>query len=312
MDCVTTFAERYREVSPITDRDMPLLALGLHSDGCRKRRGPRCCDGRHPQRAGGLDARAGGKLSTPHRPSETLLVVDDGDEGVLSGPSSNTSTIKRSGSTSRSSRSTGTHSPVLVRRVRGARGSESVVQRAWPHHGPPGPPHPTVPAPISGPRWFPSIPSVDAVPRSPRPSTGTARAESSGSSGATASAYEAAIATRERPPRRRPTTPRATAPDPAAPAWPGPGRWPVRPSRPETSPRRHGLVRPHRAPAESGWLHRVTRPDPLPAHATLCSSSRIPAAATPAAAAPRTMSRIGEVERRYSYAARTRPLTSTC
>ena len=81
----------------------------------------------------------------------------------------------------------------------------------------------------------------------------------------------------------------------------------VGPSRSRRAREGPGLVRPHRAAAEGGFP-RVTRPDPPPGARNfvllVLDSCRYDAFV---AASPRTMSRIGEVERRYSYASWTSP-----
>ena len=86
MACVTpTFAQRYQEISPITDRDLGhCWALGLHL-----RRLPEAAQAEmlrwpapHTEREVWMREQVGVPSTRAH-PSETLLVVDDGDEGAL-------------------------------------------------------------------------------------------------------------------------------------------------------------------------------------------------------------------------------------
>ena len=105
-----------------------------------------------------------GVPSTPHRPSETLLVVDDGDEGALE------QTLEQH-----------LHDQALWVNLEVPRDPLGHIRLYWSGEYAAredlsqwcrGPGRITVrlssapdwcPPPISGPRWFPSIPSVDAV-----------------------------------------------------------------------------------------------------------------------------------------------------
>ena len=167
MSCVTpTFEARYREVSPITDREFGhCWALGLHL-----RRLPEAAKAEmlrwpapHTEREVWMREQVG-VPSTLHKPSETLLVVDDGDEGALEqtleqhlrgqalwvnlevprDPLGHVRLYWSGEYTARADLSEWCKGP----------GSVSVRLTSAPDWCPPS---------ISSVRWFPRIPSVDAV-----------------------------------------------------------------------------------------------------------------------------------------------------
>ena len=167
MDCVTpTFAKRYRDASPIMERDLGhCWALGLHlrrlPDAARAEmlRWP----APHSAREVWMREQVG-VPSTPYRPSETLLVVDDGDEGALE------QTLEQH-----------LHDQALWVNLEVPRDPLGHIRLYWSGEYAAredlsqwcrGPGPITIrlssapdwcPPPISSPRWFPSIPSVDAV-----------------------------------------------------------------------------------------------------------------------------------------------------